>query len=156
MANTTATPTLRLVRPLLDRADTTETPVTARIRDLVRLSPEARRHRRDVTRWAVGAGRTLDYDALSLVLAVKADHRTPLRRWTEDDVWRLWWLDLFAWCARREIDAPVSLGGTMTTLFAYLAAAGEFTEDSDAVEDLEAALYGAGGSGPRRLPRSAG
>lgn len=164
MAIQTAPPTLRLLPPVpaatdaaTDEGSTSKRErAVARIRDLARLSPDARRLRNDVARWAVATGRPLDYDALSLVLAVKAESRRPVDHWTEDDVWQLWWLDLFAWCLRRGVDTPVTVGGAMVTLFGYLDASGGFAIGSDNAEQLEAALRSAGGSTPRRLPRPAG
>ena len=46
--------------------------------------------------------------------------------WTEDDIWRLWWLDLAEWCRQRGVEVPDDLASSMTTLLAFLDDTGGF------------------------------
>ena len=111
-----------------------------RARSIAHLSPCASTLRLETTRWALAHGQRLDYDALSVILAAKAEVPVPVRRWTEDDVWRLWWVDLSGWCAQRRVRTPDGLATTMLTLFRYLDTAGGFAAGSDTLPELEDAM----------------
>lgn len=113
-------------------------------RRIARLPAPARHLRHQVTTWALAHGLPVDYDALTVILGAKSELPTPLRRWTEDDVWRLWWLDLSLWCGRYGLDPPAGLAQTLRTLFAHLDAETGFTSTSDSVAQLNEALEAAG------------
>lgn len=122
-----------------------------RHRQLAHLNPAVAALRVDVARWALANGRQLDFDALTVILAAKADRTDPIERWTEEDVWRLWWLDLTEWCARRGLRPPDRLASSMLTLLDCLAATGALSPDSDPHQVLIEAMEGAGAlwRGPR-------
>ena len=132
-----------------------KTSATPRPRQLAQLDPATTLLRRAVAAWGLANGRRVDFDALTVILATKAeDASTPVNRWTEDDVWRLWWIDLSGWCSRRGLRTPDGLATTMLTLFAYLAETGQLCIGSDAFEELEGAMEGAGAlwRGPKTVP----
>ncbi len=140
---------MRLSHPL--RILGTMTTSTAlRPRQVAQLGPSASTLRLAVTRWALAKGHRMDYDALSVILAAKALESAPVCRWTEDDVWRLWWIDLSGWCKQRGLPTPDGLATTMTTLFAYLEDTDGFAPGSHPSADLRAAMRSAGarGTGP--------
>ncbi len=127
-----------------------KTSTVPRARKLARLGASASTLRLAVTRWALANGRRMDYDALSVILAARAEGPAPVCRWTELDVWRLWWIDLSGWCEQRGLPTPDGLATTMTTLFAYLDATDGFAPGSDPVAELVLAMRCAGavGAGP--------
>lgn len=120
------------------------TSTAPRARRLASLGPSASTLRHETTQWALANGCRVDYDALSVILAAKTEVPVPVRRWTEDDVWRLWWIDLSGWCARRGVRTPDGLATTMVTLFAYLEASDSLAAGSDSREELEGAMEAAG------------
>ncbi len=120
----------------------------SRARRIAILSPGASTLRLDTTRWALANNYRLDYDSLTVVLAAKADIGVPIKRWTEDDVWRLWWVDLSGWCSRRGLAVPDRLATTMQTLLCHLDATAGFAAGSDSIVDLIGAMRGAGALGP--------
>lgn len=124
-------------------------------RHSARLGDHARRLRHDVTRWALARGVSVDFDALTVIIGAKSALAAPLRSWTEDDVWRLWWLDLSAWCARHGIAPPERLASSMLALFAHLEDTDGFGPGSDSRPALAAALRSAGGFGSLHEPASA-
>ncbi len=115
-----------------------------RARDAAQLSATATALRLDVTRWALAAGQRVDYDALSAILAAKSEVPAPVRRWTEDDVWRLWWVDLSSWCSLRRVRTPDGLATTMLTVLRHLDATGSLAVGSDTLVDLEVAMESTG------------
>jgi hypothetical protein len=118
-----------------------------RARSIARLSPSASTLRLETTRWALAHGQRLDYDALSVILAAKAEVPVPVCRWTEDDVWRLWWVDLSGWCSQRRVRTPDGLATTMLALLRYLDAAASFAPGSDSLPELEDAMESTGALG---------
>ncbi len=127
-----------------------------RARRVAQLSPSASTLRLRATRWALANGHRLDFDALSVILAAKAEVGVPIERWTEDDVWRLWWIDLSGWCARRGLATPDGLAATMLTLFSFLSSTGELAPGSDSITYLEEAMGSAGALGRDSASLSAG
>lgn len=129
-----------------------------RARQITRLDTEARQLRHNVACWAMATGTPVAFDALSIVLAAKSELPGPLRRWEDEDVWRLWWIDLSTWCIRHQIPAPADLAPTMRTLFAYLEANNAFEMGSHGRAQLCHALGAAGAttahhpSATRRAP----
>ena len=133
------------------------TSTAPRPRQLAHLDPTTASLRHAVTRWGLAHGRRVDFDALTVILAAKAEDGAALvNRWVEDDIWRLWWIDLSGWCSRRGLRTPDGLATTMLTLIACLAETGQLDPGSDTFEDLERAMEGAGAlwSGPRSVPAS--
>ena len=131
---------LRLVPPVVA---TRRRPATRRARDVAQLSPRARAVRTAVARWSLGVGRCCDFDALTLVLTC-ADERGDPTTFTEEGVWRLWWIELGEWCADRSVPVPTGLASTMRVLFDHLDATGGFGVGSDPLEDLVEGMAGAG------------
>jgi hypothetical protein len=121
-----------------------KTSTEPRARRVARLTPGASTLRLQATQWALANGRRLDYDALTVILSAKAEVPVPVCRWTEDDVWRLWWIDLSGWCTRRGVRTPDGLATTLLTLLAHLDATLGFSHGSDTLDDLEAAMESAG------------
>ncbi len=121
-----------------------QTSTGPRARRIAQLSPSASTLRLRATQWALANGRRVDFDALTVILAAKSEVPVPVTRWTEDDVWRLWWIDLSGWCAQRGVPTPDGLATTMLTLFAHLDAEGELAPGSDSPAELEAAMESAG------------
>lgn len=133
--------------------DTTAAP---RARRMAHLSPAASELRLATTRWALANGHRVDYDALSVILAVMDDHSgSSVRRWTEDDIWRLWWIDIGAWCGARGVATPDGLATTLLTLLAHLDATRGFAPGSTSRAELEQAMEAAGALW-RSHPASAG
>lgn len=89
----------------------------------------------------------MQFDAISAILAAKSQDTTPVTCWTEDDIWRLWWLDLAEWCRQRGVEVPDELASTMTTLLAFLDHTDGFAPGSDPSELLTGALEGSGALG---------
>lgn len=121
-----------------------QTSTQPRARRIAHLTPGASTLRLRATRWALANGRRMDFDALTVILAAKAEVPVPVNRWTEDDVWRLWWIDLSGWCALRGVRTPDGLATTMLTLLAHLDATDTFAPGSDSLDELEAAMESAG------------
>lgn len=94
--------------------------------------------------WALARGIGVDFDALTVVLAAKSEQDGSVLRWKENDVWRLWWLDLHLWCNRHQVDLPGELSAAMLSLFAHLDAECLFAAGSDRYPDLCEALVEAG------------
>ena len=123
---------------------TMQTSTAPRARRIARLSSAASTLRLRTTRWALANGRRMDFDALTVILAAKSEVPVPVNRWTEDDVWRLWWIDLSGWCSLRGVPTPDGLATTMITLFAHLDETDGFASGSDSARDLELAMESAG------------
>ena len=121
-----------------------QTSTAPRARRIAHLSSAASTLRLRTTRWALANGHRMDFDALTVILAAKGEVPVPVNRWTEDDVWRLWWIDLSGWCSLRGVATPDGLATTMVTLFAHLEATGGFAPGSDDLTDLELAMESAG------------
>lgn len=132
-----------------------DTSAAPRARRIAHLSPVASELRLATARWALANGRRIDYDALSVILAVMDHHGCGGRRWTEDDVWRLWWIDIGAWCAARGVATPDGLATSLLTLLAHLEATRGFAPGSDSRAELEQAMEAAGALW-RSHPASAG
>ena len=133
-----------------------KTSTTPRARRLASLPPSASTLRLAVTRWALATGHRVDFDALTVILAAKAEEPVPVNRWTEDDVWRLWWIDLSGWCARRGLRTPGGLAATMLSLLAYLHETDGYADGSDPHDVLEAAMEASGAVWRGRSPASVG
>jgi hypothetical protein len=108
------------------------------------LGPEARALRTDVTAWALAQAVEFDYDALTVVLAVKETMPLPLRTWREEDVWQLWWLDLVRWCLVHGVPIPPAMDSSLFVLLEHLDATTGLGPGSHELEDLQDALYDAG------------
>ena len=145
----------KVSHPLVTMGDM-KTRTAPRPRRIASLPPDASTLRLAVTRWALATGHRVDYDALTVILATKSEEPVPVNRWTEDDVWRLWWIDLSGWCARRGLRTPDGLATTMLTLLRHLAATDAFAEGSDTLRVLEAAMEATGALWRGRTPVSAG
>lgn len=106
--------------------------------------PRARRIRHEAAVWAVQHGSSLDFDALTIVLAAKDSTDAEVTCWTEDDVWHLWWVDLMSWCRMRSVPVPAALASTFATFFRYLDDVDGFDVGSHALPHLLRALDAAG------------
>ncbi len=105
-----------------------------------------------VARWALRTGVCCDFDAMTVVLAC-ADVRRGPTTFTEEDVWRLWWIELSEWCVHRNVPQPAGLATAMRVLFDHLAATDGFGAGSDPLEELIDAMEGAGAVWPKdRIP----
>lgn len=120
-----------------------------RARDQVQLSPSSRALRRAVQAWALANGTPVNVDALSMVLAAKvANHVVPVALFTEDMVWQLLWIDVFTWCANRNLDVPDDIAVTLWAVLSYLDEVDGFHADSDPVAELRSPLMSSAGLGP--------
>lgn len=132
-----------------------QTSTAPRPRQIARLSSQTAALRHAVTRWALASGHRVDFDALTVILAAKEEQSVPVNRWTEDDVWRLWWIDLSGWCARRGLRTPDGLSTTMQSLLRYLEASDGFAPGSATHDDLELAMEATGALWQRPNPVTA-
>lgn len=131
------------LRPVPPATPTTRRPAGRAARDVAQLSPRARVVRGAVVRWALRVGRCCDFDALTVVLAC-ADERGDPTAFTEEGVWRMWWIELGEWCDRRGVPVPTRLASTMRVLFDHLDATDGFGPGSDPLDDLLEGMAGAG------------
>jgi hypothetical protein len=110
---------------------------------VAQLDTPTRALRAAVAAWALRVGRCCDFDALTVVLACAAE-RDDASTFTEEAVWRMWWMDLGEWCADRHVPVPGGLASTMQVVFDHLEATDGFGPGSDPIEDLREAMAGAG------------
>ena len=115
-----------------------------RARDVAQLLPRARRIRHEAAVWAVQHGCSLDFDALTIILAAKQASDGEITCWTDDDVWHLWWVDLMTWCRMRQVPVPAQLACTFATFFRYLDDVDGFEPGSHPLAHLVGALDAAG------------
>lgn len=128
------------------------------------LSPELRQHRCDVARAALGAGRPLNLDAITVILATKGlestDSGTPFTRWTSRQVVAYLWGTVLEWCHTSGIEPPENLGESLWTYLTYLFEEGELASGSSTLTQLRealvenAALTNSGRSRSPRRPRA--
>ncbi len=116
----------------------TESPSAPPARKAIHLSADLRLHRCEVARWALAAGRPLNLDAVTVILAARSFESSidghPFKRWTSQSVITFTWGAASQLCASRGIELPPT---TAESLYTYLA----FLSDTDQL---------APGSSPRR------
>lgn len=125
-------------------------------RHLAQLSRPARTLRRQILAEGLASGSPVDANALSAILAAKiVNHPVPVNLFTEDMVWQLVWIDVFAWCANRGLRLPDDVPETLWTLLNHLHASGELHEQSSPIAELRGPLQssaGLGSDGSSRKP----
>ena len=119
-----------------------------RARDLVQFPPELRSLRRNILADGLAHGRALSPDAVSVILAAKVVHQSPLLHFTEDIVWDLLWFDICNWCGLRRLEVPSGIVAAMWVTLQYLHQAGLLDAHSDTIEDLCTPLQSSGGLDP--------
>lgn len=119
-------------------------PTAVPARTAVALSPALRQHRMEVARAALAAGRPLNLDAITVILATKqlesANDGTPFTRWTTRQVVAFLWGTVLEWCVARGIEAPSNVGETLWTYLTHLADEGELASGSSSLAALREAL----------------
>ena len=89
---------------------------------------------------------SLDADAASALVSAKAARRPePIRRFNDDIVTELLWVDIFAWCNERGVCAPSAVAATLHAWVDQLAAHGCLAPGSDPVDVLHDCINAAGG-----------
>lgn len=120
----------------------------------VTLTPSALRLRTQVLRRGLATGVPIDIDALTAVLGAKmSGDARPVNHFTEEVVWQLIWVDVFAWCTNRGLDVPDGVLDALWALVNHLEEIEGFHPDSESFEDLQLPLLSSGGldqSGRRR------
>lgn len=86
--------------------------------------PAARRHRREVARWAFANGHPIDRDALAAIVAARSERTTGAvdLRWADDDVERVLWHSLPEWCVTHRVRPPADTATTLATYLRFLSA----------------------------------
>ncbi len=129
-------------------------------RHAVHLDAVLREHRTQVARWALGQGRPLNLDAITVILAVRqfeaeAD-RAPFTRWTTRGLVGFLWGSATTWCETIGVELPPSLTESLWTYLSYLQAEHEFASGSAPLSQLREVLVESGGlnrSGRARVVR---
>lgn len=119
-----------------------------RARDLAHFPPEVRRLRRAILSDGLARGRAINPDAVSVILAAKLVHQSPLLHFTEDIVWDLLWFDICNWCGLRRLEVPSGIVAAMWTTLQYLFETELLDPHSDVIDDLCAPLQTSGGLDP--------
>lgn len=115
-----------------------------RARALIVLDEDQRRHRCDLVRWALRAGRPLTLDSATVIIAVRASEAaragTTLHRWTTADITTFIWGSAVGWCAARDVRVPAELAESLWTYLAFLGDRGLLSSGSSPLPDLLAAI----------------
>lgn len=92
----------------------------------VTLDPTLRAIRREIARWALANGRSLNLDALTVILAARRDESVregaPFNRWTANSVLVFLFGTADDWCDRHGVARQPYLGESMRTYVDFLAA----------------------------------
>ena len=101
---------------------------------------------RQVRLWALTKGRSVDGEALAVLLTVKEECiDEPVDRWTLDGLADLMWTYIPQWCAVASVTRPKQLAESLWLYLAFLDASGELAPGSDELEALLASLVAYGG-----------
>lgn len=113
------------------------------------LSRPLRQERCDAARWALGAGRPLNLDAVTVILAVRSFEssrdRKPFHRWTSHDITSFVWGSAVGWCNANGIQVPADLAESMWSYLAFVSETGRLVSGSSRPEELLGALSEAAG-----------
>jgi len=118
------------------------------------------RHRRQVVRWALATGRSVNRDALAAIVGTRAEDLSDPSgvlsptTWTADDIGELLWGGITAWCTEQFAEAPGSddMSRTLDTYLRYLSANRLLAVGSDTVAALRRAITDYGGHRSRTHP----
>ncbi len=121
----------------------------------VAATAPVRARRADLLRWALANGRSVDRDAVSVIVAIL--HSTGGRRvlLTDDLVTELVWIDAMHWCDDHGVDPPSGFATTMHALVDFAFASGWAHRNSDGADELHAVIEAVGAPAPdtrRRRP----
>ena len=113
-------------------------PTPLRRAHTVRVHPTARRHRRQVARWAFAAGHPVDRDALAAIVALRTSPTdgTIDTCWTIDDLAPLLWHSVGQWCTANRVAPPSNLAATLSTYLRHLFTVRAAAAGSDALAPL--------------------
>lgn len=133
-----------------------------RYRTSTPLQGEARALYREVLQSALATQRSIDADALRVVLATKqATSGAPARAFSSTAIWQLMFVDVVAWCRNRKLDVPTRCATALIRIIEHLDMTNSFDDTSDSVEDLYEAIDDCTGgwvddhpSTPTKAPRS--
>ncbi len=108
----------------------------------VPVHPAAKRHRRQVLRWALANAQPVDRDALAALVAVLTDPVTGkvADRWQSDQVPYLVMSIVPAWCRSHRAAPPSDITTSLATYLRYLAANDGLAPGSDSATELRRAV----------------
>lgn len=113
-------------------------------RRAIRLDDTLRRHRCEVARYALRAGRPLNLDAITLILAAKQfesnAERRPFTRWTRRGLVGFLWGTASEWATRHGVALPESTAETLWTYLGFLDEQDQFASGSAPLAELRAEL----------------
>ena len=130
-------------------------------RSAVQLDAALRQHRCEVVRWALSAGRPLNLDAITVIIAARQSEAVaegrPFTRWTTNTVLMFLFGTATQWCNDQAVELPTHAGESLFTYLAYLNANHELASGSSPIGQLRRSvceLAGLNTSGHRPTDRS--
>jgi len=119
-------------------------PLVGPARRVVALPPDLREHRRWIAGAALLAGRPLNIDAITVILATKGFESTnagvPFTRWTTRQLVAFLWGTVGEWCTTQGVELPANLGESLWTYLTTLSEAGELASGSSSLARLREVL----------------
>jgi hypothetical protein len=118
----------------------------------VPVGPNLRRHRAEVSSWALSTGHLLNRDALAAIVAARAGTPSgPVRlRWSTTEVRDLLVSEIDDWCTRHAVATPRDLSTTLSTYLRYFGAHRLYADGSDGPGELRRAVAEVRGLEPAR------
>ncbi len=112
-----------------------------RYRTSTPLQGKARELYREVLQAALASQRSVDADALRVVLATKqATSGAPIRAFSSAAIWQLMFVDVVAWCGNRRLQVPTRCATALIRVIEHLDTTNTFDDLSDPVDDLYDAI----------------
>jgi len=102
---------------------TSTAPPVVTARTALPLSPDARRRRVEVSRWALAHGHVVTLDALTVILFGRAAGRST--SWTVADIGRFLTADAPDLCRQHQVEVPAGMSETLWSYIGFLADEGE-------------------------------
>ena len=113
---------------------------TAPARQAVRLVAALRAHRCDVARWALGAGRPLNLDAITVILGARSFEASvdghPFTWWTGQSIITFTWGTAAQWCNNHGVELPPTTAESLFTYLAFLADTNQLAKGSSSRRSL--------------------
>lgn len=120
-----------------------------RARHGLRLTADQRAVRTAAARWALEAGRPLNLDAATVILAAKAFESTvdgrPFNRWAASGSVTFLWATVPEFCAARNVEVPACLAESLWTWFDFLSRHRQFASGSSTLGALREVLVDSAG-----------
>lgn len=117
------------------------------------LDPAGRSLRVQMAAWALAHGRSVDLDALGVLILAKAGRLEPFREFREETVSSLVLCDAWNVCEHLGVPAPAGLAPTLWVMLDYFADLRLFARGSDRLSVLRLPLQEYGGLDARGRPR---